>query len=200
MSTMPHEQIEHPTDDWIPRHRLTVDEYYRMAEVGLLAPDAQVELIQGEVIDMVPIGSRHGAIVRALEKFLYNAVGDHAIVSAQSAVRLDDYSEPQPDVALLKPRADFYFDTHPGPPDILLLIEVSNSTPRYDRQIKVPLYARHAIPEVWLIDVQSKQLHRLRQPANGTYQQDETFTGGALELPTQPPAHLDLAAILGLIP
>jgi Uma2 family endonuclease len=158
-----------PSEQWLPRHRLTVEEYYRMAEVGLLAPDARVELIEGEIIDMAPIGSGHAAIVNRLNRLLVQAVGDQAIVSVQSPIRLSLRSGPQPDLALLKPRADFYSRDHPGPADVLLAIEVSDTTLRYDRGIKMPLYARHGIPEVWIIDVENGLLHFFRSPSGDSY-------------------------------
>ena len=112
-------------NDWILRHRITVDEYYRMAEVGILPPGARVELIEGEIIDMAPIGSGHGGTVSQLNRLLHEAVGDRAYVLPQLVVRLSDISEPQPDLALIKPRADFYKKKHPGPADTFLIIEVS---------------------------------------------------------------------------
>jgi Uma2 family endonuclease len=155
--------------DWIPRHRITVDEYYRMAEDGILPPDARVELIEGEIIDMPPIGSTHAGTVMLLSRLLSRAIGDLAYVSGQSPIRLSDISEPQPDVALLKPRPDFYRHGHPKSVDTLLIIEVSVTTLRYDLQVKVPLYARHEVPEVWVVDLHGKQLHVFRSPKSGAY-------------------------------
>lgn len=140
------------------RHRLTVDEYYRMAEVGLLAPDARVELIEGEIIDMPPIGPEHGSVVDRLTYRLIKAVGDAAIVRVQGAVRLDPWSEPQPDIAVLARRTDFYRSAHPTGSNVHLIIEVSDSTLRYDLDIKVPLYARHGVPEVWVLDLRHGEL------------------------------------------
>ncbi|HTQ37266.1 MAG TPA: Uma2 family endonuclease [Steroidobacteraceae bacterium] len=151
------------------RHRITVDEYYRMAEVGLLAPDARVELIDGEIIDMAPIGVDHSSVVGHLEDLFHEAVGRHGLVRAQSVVRLDRRSEPQPDIAVLVRRADYYRRAHPTPADVLLLIEVSDSTLRYDRDVKVPLYARHGIPEVWIVDLRNGQLHLHRSAEGGQY-------------------------------
>lgn len=157
------------TAEWLRRHRLTVDDYYRMAEVGVLAPDARVELIEGEIIDMAPIGSRHGGTVSFMLRQLTAAASRLALVTAQSPLRLDRASEPQPDLMLLRPRADFYRKSHPTASDVLLLIEVSDSTVRYDRQVKVPLYARHGVPEVWLVDLPGNELHCLSSPEDGTY-------------------------------
>jgi Uma2 family endonuclease len=163
-------------NDWMPRHRITMDEYYRMAEVGILPPDARVELIEGEIIDMAPIGTGHGGAVAQLDRLLQSVVGGRAIVFVQSAIRLSDISEPQPDFALVKPRADFYRKKHPGPDDTFLILEVSESSLRYDLQVKAPLYARHGIPEFWVIDLKGRQVRFFRSPESGQYA-DVTSTG-----------------------
>jgi Uma2 family endonuclease len=168
-------------ETWPRRHRLTVEEYYQMAEVGLLAPDARVELIDGEIVDMAPIGSRHAAAVSLLAERLIRGVGEAAIVWIQSPVRLDARSEPQPDLALLHPRGDRYAGGHPGPADVLLLIEVSDATLRYDREIKTGLYARHGVPEVWVVDLPNGRLHVLREPREGGYADRSTI--GAHSVP-----------------
>lgn len=157
------------TETWLPRHRLTVEEYHRMGEAGVLAPDARVELIEGEVIDMAPIGSRHASAVNRLARVFFAAVGDRAIVQVQGPVRLSDRSEPEPDFALLRPRPDYYRDALPNPADVLLLIEVADSTQRYDRTVKAPLYARHGIPELWVIDLENALVHFYRRPEGDAY-------------------------------
>jgi Uma2 family endonuclease len=158
------------TTEVLPRrHRISVDDYYRMAEVGLLAPDARVELIEGEVIDMAPTGSRHGSLVDILVERFVQAFAGKAIVRSQGAVQLDGFSQPQPDVALLKPRPDRYRSQNPSGRDTFLVIEVSDSTLLYDRQIKVPLYARHGVPEVWIVDAEDSQLHCFRSLVAGEY-------------------------------
>ncbi len=146
-------------ESWLPRHRITVDEYYRMAQVGLLAEDARVELIEGEIFDLAPIGSRHGGIVSRLDYLLSRVIGDRAILRVQLPIRLGRSSEPQPDLSLVKWRSDFYTQSHPSASETLLVIEVSETTLRYDRQIKAPLYARHGIPELWIVDLQHSQVH-----------------------------------------
>jgi Uma2 family endonuclease len=181
-------------EDWLPRHRITVDEYYRMAEVGLLAPDARVELIEGEIIDMPPIGSSHGGVVNRLNRLLVQAIGDRAIVSVQNPVRLSRSSEPQPDLAVLRPRADFYEAAHPNPPDTLLIIEVSQTTFRYDRQIKVPLYARNGVPEVWLIELPAGRIHFFRSPADGQYAETASIDEpGVTAIASLPDVTIDLS-------
>lgn len=151
------------------KHLISVDEYYRMAEVGLLAPDARVELIEGEIIDMPPIGTDHAGVVSLLNHLFVSVVGTRAVVQPQAGVRLDLRSEPQPDLALLAPRQDFYRHKHPAPGDVLLLVEVSDSTLRYDLDVKVPLYARHDIRETWIVDLQNEQLHIFDSPGDGRY-------------------------------
>jgi Uma2 family endonuclease len=176
-------------DEFPRRHRITVEEYYRMAEVGLLEPDARVELIEGEIIEMPPMGSRHAAVVRQLQTLLTDAVGKRALVQTQLPVRLDNYSEPQPDLALVAFREDFYREKHPAPADTLLAIEVSESTLRFDRTVKAALYARHGIPELWIIDTRGKQLHVSRNPIP---------TGYAETLTTDRPTSMQLIALAGI--
>jgi Uma2 family endonuclease len=184
-------------NDWILRHRITVDEYYRMAEVGILPPDARVELIEGVIIDMAPIGTDHGGTVTQLNRLLSNAVGDFAYVWSQSAVRLSDISEPEPDFALLRPRADFYKKRHPGPEDTFLLIEVSNSSLRYDIEVKAPLYALHGIPEFWVVDLKGRQIRFFRSQKEAKYS-DVTSTSepGIVSPIALPGVQIDLAHIL----
>jgi Uma2 family endonuclease len=151
------------------RHKLTVLDYHRMADVGILAPDARVELIEGEIIDMAPIGSRHCSVVDKLSRLLDRAVGEQAIVRTQGAVRLNRYTEPQPDIALLKYRDDFYAAAHPAPEDILLAVEVADSTLPYDHQVKAPLYARAGIAEYWLFDLEHQEVIFHSAPDGGQY-------------------------------
>ena len=151
------------------RHRLTVDQYYRMAEAGILKEDDRVELIEGEIIDMPPIGIDHAYFVNRLTSLFIQSVGLQANVSSQNPIRLNSRSEPQPDIALLRYREDFYRHTRPGPKDILLLVEVSDTTLRYDTEVKLPLYARHEIPEVWIVDLEHQRLEVFRRPEEGVY-------------------------------
>jgi Uma2 family endonuclease len=149
--------------------RWTVAEYHQMGEAGILAPDERVELIAGEIIQMTPIGPAHASIVNLLDRRLQAVIGDHAIVSTQNPVVLDSHSEPQPDVALLRPRDDWYRQALPTANDILLVIEVADSSLDYDRKGKIPRYAQHAIPEVWLVDVSAKSLTIFSDPTSGDY-------------------------------
>lgn len=151
------------------RHRLTVDDYRRMGEVGVLHDDERVELIDGEIIDMAPIGERHAGTVNQLAWLLQCAVGDSAIVQVQSPIQLGRYSEPQPDLALLVPRADFYKGARPRPHDTLLVIEVADTSLRYDQDVKGVLYAQHGVQECWLVDIAAKRFTRFRKPREGGY-------------------------------
>ena len=134
----------------LPLRRFTVAEYYAMAEAGILTEDDRVELLDGVIVNMAPIGSRHLGCVNAYVRAFTEAVGRRAIVQVQSPIRLDDGTEPQPDLVLLQERADFYASGHAGPQDVLLVIEVADSSVDYDRDEKLPRYARAGIPEVWL--------------------------------------------------
>ena len=153
----------------VVRHRFSVDDYHRMAQAGILDEDDRVELIDGEIVQMAPMGSRHAAQVRRLQRLLQSAVGGRASLSVQCPVRLGEYSEPEPDLALLRPREDDYASAHPGPEDVLLVVEVADSSAEYDRQVKAPLYARHGIGELWLIDLERGQVEVCRRPGPEGY-------------------------------
>ncbi len=167
-----------------------------MAEVGLLAPDARVELIEGEIIDMAPIGTPHRGMVILLDELLHEAVGKRATVSCQSSIRLGEYSEPEPDLAILQRRTDSYRGKTPACEDTLLLIEISDTTWRYDRQRKVPFYARQGIPEVWIIDLSHCTVHFFRALSGERYAQESASkTPGAVAIPGVPGASVDLSAL-----
>jgi Uma2 family endonuclease len=135
MATLPADAVA------VSRHGLTVADFRRMGEVGILGPDDRVELIAGEIIDMSPSGSLHAALVRAIATALTHHIREQALFAIQDPLALDDTSQPQPDVAVLRPRADFYAAAHPGPADVLLVIEVADTTLAFDLDVKVPLYA-----------------------------------------------------------
>ncbi len=178
------------------RHRITVHDYHRMAEIGVLAPDARVELIEGEIIDMAPIGKDHQSIVDQLNRMLVLAVGDDAIVRVQGSIRLSQWSEPEPDVVLLAPRADFYRAEFALGTDTLLVIEVSDTTLRYDRDVKVPLYARYGVPEVWIVDVQNDALLVYGDLRDGKYERHVALERPATAAVTRlPGVTLDLAPL-----
>ncbi len=161
----------------LQRHRLDVTDYYRMAEAGILGEDDRCELIEGEIIDRAPIGSVHAFSVNRLSRLFSRNVNDQAIVSIHNPIRLNRQNEPQPDIALLRYREDCYRDAHPGPEDVLLIIEVADSSDRYDREIKLPLYARHCIPEVWIVDLRQRRLDIHRHPDGAAYREACTATG-----------------------
>ncbi|MGM3309104.1 Uma2 family endonuclease [Anabaena sp. WFMT] len=126
--------------------------------------------MRGEMIDISPIGTKHAGCVNRLVNLLVQLLGKQIVFAPQNSIELDDTSEPQPDIALLKPRADFYRNSHPQPEDIFLLIEVADTTIIYDREIKIPLYAEANIPEVWLVDVNQEVIEVYRNPLQGVYQ------------------------------
>ncbi len=154
----------------IPRRLISIDDYHRMSEVGVLKEDDRIELIDGEMIKMAPIGSRHLAKVNRLARLLSQSAGNQVIVSVQNPIALPPNNEPQPDIALLKPRTDDYESALPGPSDILLVVEIADTTLSYDRDAKVPIYANHNIVETWLIDIQSKSLTICLDPSDKGYQ------------------------------
>jgi Uma2 family endonuclease len=165
------------------RRRFAVEEYHRMAEAGILTEDDRVELIEGEIVEMAPIGSRHAACVKRLNRLFSQRVGERAIVDVQNPIRLGQHSEPQPDLSLLRPRQDFYASAHPGPQDVLLVIEVAETSADYDRQVKAPLYARAGVPELWLVDLQGQALEVFRSPTAAGYQETQRLSRGQLLSP-----------------
>lgn len=138
----------------ISRKLFTVHDYHRMVDAGILHEDDRVELIRGEIIAMSPIGPRHSAAVLRANQSLVKIVGDQAIVGVQGSIRLDEYDEPQPDLYLLRPKDDFYASGHAGANDIFLIIEVADSSLKYDQTIKLELYAETGVPEYWVSDLQ----------------------------------------------
>jgi Uma2 family endonuclease len=146
------------------RYRFTSAEYHRMAETGIIPEDARVELIDGEIIEMSPVGRRHKACVDRLNQIFTHSLGDRVIVRVQSSVVLGDGREPEPDIVLLRYRADFYAESDETPEDVLLIVEVADSSLEYDRRTKAPLYARHNIPELWIADLNRERLLVFRDP------------------------------------
>ena len=162
----------------VKRWRLTVDDYHRMAKAGILHEDDRVELIDGELIEMAAIGSHHFACVnRATRLFSQQAAG-RFIVSIQNPVRLSRYSEPEPDVVLLRRRDDDYESALPGPTDILLVMEVADTTLGYDRRVKLPLYAAAGIADVWLVNLPRRSVEVHREPQGNRYQQVSVYRRG----------------------
>lgn len=159
----------------VTRRLFSVEDYYEMANSGILTEDDRVELLDGEIVEMSPIGSRHAGCVKRLTKMIDSQIGDAAILSVQDPIRLSPRSEPQPDLALLKPRADFYTTTHPAPKDVLLVIEVAETSAEPDHKIKLPLYAKAGIPEVWIFELRTKRVEAYRKPSGRKYLVVETY-------------------------
>ncbi len=180
-----------------PRRRLTVDEYHRMGEAGILTEDDRVELIEGELVAMAPIGSEHIATSNALNRLLVLAVGDQGIVSVGNPVRLTRYSEPQPDFSVLKPR-DGYRTMLPRPEDTMLAVEVANTSLDYDRKVKLALYARSGIPEVWIVNLTAGEVEVYRSPVADSYT-SVTRAGGSdtLTIEAIPGVLIQVARIFG---
>ena len=176
----------------------TVYDYHRMIEAGILTEGDRVELIRGEIVEMASIGTKHAASVRRLTRLFYNKLGDRVLVSPQNPVEVDEYSEPEPDIALLRPCEDFYAAAHPTPDDVFLLIEVSDSTIRYDRTVKIPLYAEDGIAEVWIVDVNAELVEVYRQPSATGYRSLQTLTRGqSIQLLAFPDVSIAIDEILG---
>ena len=180
------------------RRRFTVYDYHRMGQVGILGEDDRLELLEGEIVEMAPIGSRHQATVDRLNEIFTGHLADVAIVRVQGPVRLDEDSEPQPDLILLRRRSDFYASAHPGPQDVLLLVEVSDTSTEYDREVKLPLYARHGIAEVWLVGLESEVVEVFRGPTAQGYQETSQLgRGQGLSPEAFPQAQLAVDEVLG---
>jgi Uma2 family endonuclease len=175
----------------------TVKEYYQMFESGLFANE-RVELIRGEIIKMTSIGRRHAACVNRCNDVLSYKIAGKALVCIQNPLALDNTSEPEPDVMLLKRKADYYESGHPQPADVLLLIEVADSTVDSDRQLKIPLYAEDGIVEVWLVDINNACVEVYRQPTATGYQEILQFHRGQnLSILAFPEVNITVDEILG---
>jgi Uma2 family endonuclease len=154
-----------------PKRLISIDDYHRMAEDGLFARDERVELIEGEIVEKMVIKNPHAAGVRRLNALFHRAVGGRAVVDAQNPVRLGDWSEPEPDIKILAWRDDFYAGAAPVAEDVLLLVEVADSSVEYDRRIKMPLYARHGIRESWILNLPEGTLEVHRGPGPDGYRE-----------------------------
>jgi len=153
----------------LQRRLLTTDEYHQMIRTGVLGEDDRLELIEGELFEMTPISSEHAGHVKRLAELFHDLVRKRAIVSVQDPIRLSERSEPQPDLALLHPRADYYTESHPEPADVLLIVEVAETSAGYDRDVKMPLYARAGIAEAWLVSLADKWIEVYREPSSVGY-------------------------------
>lgn len=162
----------------IRRYQFTVDDFARMGETGIFSSNVRVELIDGEVRLMSPIGARHAGIVNRIVAQLNRRLQGQAILAVQNPVVLSDFTEPQPDIAVLRARDDFYSQAHPTPPDVLLIIEVADTSLEYDRDEKVPHYAQVGIAEVWLVDLVQDVVTQFTRPADSSYREARAWTRG----------------------
>lgn len=174
------------------RRTFTVEEYHQMAQTGILCEDDWVELLEGEIVEMTPIGPRHAARVNRLSQLFFGQVEGRAIVSVQNPIRLSEYSEPQPDLALLRPHPDFYAQAHPAPEDVLLVVEVAETSADVDREKKVPLYGQAGIGEAWLVDLAGECVEVYLKSSPYGYREVRRFWRGDHFSPQAFP-HLDLA-------
>ena len=181
----------------VSKKLFTVDEFYRMWDTGILPEDGRFELIRGEIIEMPKPKPPHSGTVNRLTQLFSVTLGKAVIVSVQNPLGIDRYSEPQPDLVLLKPRADFYAESHPMPEDVLLAVEISHTTVYYDSKIKAPLYAEAEIAEYWQLDVQKNVLVVRTNPVNGEYRDVNVFRRGqTISLQTLPSVSFSLDEIL----
>jgi len=179
--------------------RFRVEDFRKMTEVGILPEESGWEVIDGFLIDKMSIGSRHASTVKRLNKIFTNLVGNATIISVQDPIQIDDYNEPEPDIAILEPREDFYEKNHPLPQDVLLLIEVSDSTIEYDRGVKKTLYAEAGITEYWLVSLQANTIEVYSQPKNGNYRLARILESGeTIEAVAVKNLKLQIDEILGL--
>jgi Uma2 family endonuclease len=162
----------------ITKKLFTVEEYYRMVDAGILKPRDRVELIEGEIVEMSPIGNRHVACVSRTNHLFVTAFKKRAIVSPQNPLRLNNYNEPQPDFIILKPREDYYSSQSCTPDDTFFVVEISDTTLRYDTRVKLPLYARFGVPELWIENLQKDVLLVCREPIGNNYKTQLTLTRG----------------------
>lgn len=177
--------------------RFTVEEYHRMAEAGILGEDDRLELVRGKVVEMEPIGSRHAACVNRLTA-LFSPLHDRAVLAVQNPVRLDEESEPEPDLALLRPESDFYAGGHPGPEDVLLVVEVAETSAEYDRDVKLPLYGEAGVPEAWLVDLAGDRILEAREPSADGYRHERALRpGDTIRADAFPELELAVGEILG---
>ncbi len=180
------------------RHKLDVSEYCRMGAAGVFADNKRIELIDGDLIDMAPIGDNHAAIVDGFCEVLVIACAGRATVRVRGPLGLDRFNDPQPDLAILRRQADFYAGRRPTATDVLLLVEVADGSLRFDRTVKLPLYARFGIAEVWIVDVSRRVVDVHRNPSGTGYDDVVSYPGtGELALAAAPDIMVRLDLVFG---
>lgn len=152
----------------VSKRLLNIEDYHKMAAAGIL-PDSGIELVNGEIIEMSPIGSKHLSCVNTLMELLFENLGRKVIISIQNPIQAGDFSEPEPDIAVLKRTPKRYADKIPTAEDVLLVIEVADTSLAYDREVKLPIYAESGIPEFWLINLDQQEIEAYWQPSGNTY-------------------------------
>jgi Uma2 family endonuclease len=194
-------ETEHHAPAQVPElrpWRFTAQDYHRMGEIGILGPDDRVELIEGEIIQMSPIGDRHAGRTIVLNRTFTLRLGQRAYVSVQNPVRLSERSEPQPDLVIMRASSATHAVRAPRPEDVLLLIEIADTTVFYDRELKVPLYAAAGIPETWLLDLPADRLRVYRGPEGREYRSVQILARGSTVAPMAfPDIEIAIDEILG---
>jgi hypothetical protein len=179
------------------KHRFTVEEYYRMAETGVLRPGARVELLNGEIIDMSPIGPFHGGVAKRLNQIFTQLSRGRWVVAVQDPLRLGAHSEPQPDLMLLKPAADGYTAHHPGPEEVFLVVEIADTTLMQDRAVKLPAYGHAGVAEVWIANLLDATVEVYREPHFAGYSSKVILRAGDTASPEAfPDVTVDVAELL----
>jgi Uma2 family endonuclease len=177
----------------------TVDDYYKMLDAGILRDDDRVELIEGEIIEMSPMGSRHAAVVTCVTDVIVPLLKGNALLRPQLPLRLNEFNEPEPDIVVLKPRPDCYSSRHPGPADVFLVLEISDSSLKYDRDVKLPIYAAARLPEVWIADLPGDVVLVYREPSGKRDRTSLSFRrGDSLSCLKFPQIQLAAGHLLGL--
>ena len=179
------------------KHLTNLDEWRRIGEANIFPPDSRLELIDGEILEMAPIGFNHAGHINRINRLFSKLLGDRTIISIQNPLQLGDLSEPEPDFMLLKPEVDFYCSRHPNADDVLLLIEVADSSLAFDQKQKQRLYALHDIPEYWLLNLNDNCLEVYRHPHGDSYEQKTTLRAGdSISLSQLPDIAIKLSDIL----
>ncbi len=173
------------------KHKVSVSEWHKMGEHNIFPPDTRMELIKGEIINMAPIGPSHASCVRHLLEMFAEQKGKTAILDVQNPIQLGTLSEPEPDLVLLRPASNFYCERHPTAQDVFLLIEVSDTTSKHDREERIPLYAEDGIVESWLIDLNEFHVEVYLNPTPNGYTNKRIFASEEILIPTQLP-HINI--------